>query len=79
LDGPEDLVEILGALEIADQPLLPLQLMGLARFVASVGSVVDRVRAARATGLTDLVGERALLHRRNGCRPTGDHAGGRSL
>ena len=55
LDGPEDLAEVLGALEIADQPLLPLQLLGLARFVASVGNVVDRVRDARATGLAALV------------------------
>lgn len=55
LDGPDDLAEVLGALEIADQPLPPVQLMGLARFVASVGSVVDRVRAARAAGLTALV------------------------
>ncbi|HEX5071546.1 MAG TPA: hypothetical protein VFV78_15125, partial [Vicinamibacterales bacterium] len=55
LDGPDDLAEVLGALEIADQPLLPLQLLGLARFVSSVGSVVDRVREARATGLAALV------------------------
>ena len=55
LDGPEDLAEVLEHLGIADQPLTPLQLLGLARFVSSVGSVVDRVRNAAAPLLAELV------------------------
>src|SRR5262245_25044987 len=42
LDGPEDLADILDQLDIAEQPLTPLGLLGLARFAASVGTVVDR-------------------------------------
>ena len=56
LDGPDDLADVLAGLEIAEQPLAPLHLLGLARFVASVSAVVDRVRAARAAGLATLVG-----------------------
>jgi DNA mismatch repair protein MutS2 len=55
IDGPDDLAEILDALEIAEQPLLPLQLLGLARFVLSVSAVVDRVRQSRAPLLSALV------------------------
>ena len=55
IDGPDDLEEILGHLEIADQPLAPLQLLGLARFASSVGTVVDRVRASRSQRLSALV------------------------
>ena len=55
LDGPEDLAEVLDHLGIADQPLAPLQLLGLARFVSSVGSVVERVRNAAAPLLAELV------------------------
>ena len=55
IDGPEDLAEVLDHLGIADQPLAPLQLLGLARFVSSVGSVVDRVRNASAPLLAELV------------------------
>jgi DNA mismatch repair protein MutS2 len=54
LEGPDDLADVLDALEIADQPLLPLQLLGLARFASSVASVVDGVRAARSPLLADL-------------------------
>src|SRR5678809_1565398 len=55
LDGPEDLADVLEHLGVADQPLAPLQLLGLARFVSSVGSVVDRVRNATATLRAGLV------------------------
>jgi DNA mismatch repair protein MutS2 len=55
LDGPEDLAEVLEHLGIADQPLLPLELLGLARFVSSVGSVVDRIRNATTPLLAELV------------------------
>ena len=55
IDGPDDLEDILGHLEIADQPLAPLQLLGLARFVSSVWTVVDRVRASRSQHLSALV------------------------
>jgi hypothetical protein len=40
--GPRRVLDHLG---VADQPLAPLQLLGLAR-CSSVGSVVDRVRNA---------------------------------
>ncbi len=55
LDGPEDLDDVLDQLGIADQPLAPLQLLGLARFMASVGSVVDGIRGASAPLLSELV------------------------
>jgi DNA mismatch repair protein MutS2 len=55
IDGPDDLEDVLGHLEIADQPLAPLQLLGLARFVSSVSGIVDRVRESRATRLGALV------------------------
>src|SRR5204862_7592654 len=35
LDAPDDLADVLDHLDIADQPLLPLHLLGLARFVSS--------------------------------------------
>lgn len=77
LDGPEDLAEVLEHLGIADQPLAPLQLLGLARFVSSVGSVVDRVRNAAAPLLAELVtGVRAFDEEVGGVRraiqPSGD-------
>jgi DNA mismatch repair protein MutS2 len=55
IDAPDDLTDILAALDVADQPLLPAHLLGLARFTASVSHVVDRVRAARAPLLVELV------------------------
>src|SRR4051812_27605194 len=62
IDGPEDLAQILAELEVADRPLAPLQLLGLARFVSSVGAVVDRVRQARLAGLASLVaGARSFI------------------
>src|SRR5262245_47443654 len=44
LDAPEDLADALGVLEIQDQPLEPLALIGLARFLDSVEHVADRVK-----------------------------------
>ena len=55
IDGPEDLADILAHLEVAGEPLAPLQLLGLARFASSVSAVVDRVRAGKATGIAELV------------------------
>lgn len=55
IDATDDLHEILGGLDVAEQPLAPLQLLGLARFATSVSSVVDRVRAARSPLLSALV------------------------
>jgi DNA mismatch repair protein MutS2 len=52
LDAPDDLADILGVLEIQDQPLEPLALIGLARFLDSVEHVADRVKAAAADDLT---------------------------
>ncbi len=77
IDGPDDLADILAELEIADRPLAPLQLLGLSRFVSSVGTVVDRVRQARLTGLTDLVaGARSFIAEtdavRRAIQPSGD-------
>lgn len=45
LEAPEDLADVLGSLEIADQPLLPHQLLGLARFVRSVETAAGRILA----------------------------------
>ena len=55
IDGPEDLAEILAHLDVAAEPLAPLELLGLARFASSVSAVVDRVRAGRATLIAELV------------------------
>lgn len=55
IDGPEDLGDILAHLDVAGEPLAPLELLGLARFASSVSAVVDRVRASRATLIADLV------------------------
>jgi len=57
IDGPDDLEDVLGHLEVADQPLAPLQLLGLARFASSVSGVVDRVRESRAARLGALVAD----------------------
>ena len=56
IDAPEDLPEVLIALDLVDEPLLPLQLLGLARFVESVdetaaafgGPAVKRARHSPA-------------------------------
>ncbi|HXT71385.1 MAG TPA: Smr/MutS family protein [Vicinamibacterales bacterium] len=55
LDGPEDLGDVLDHLGIAEQPLAPLELLGLARFVSSAGAVVGRIRAAESPLLGALV------------------------
>ncbi|HSG01535.1 MAG TPA: Smr/MutS family protein [Vicinamibacterales bacterium] len=58
IDAPEDLDRILAALDVIDQPLEPLQLVGLCRFLRSVGHAVDGIRRAEGTRLLrDLVAE----------------------
>jgi DNA mismatch repair protein MutS2 len=79
IDGPEDLSDILAHLDVAGEPLAPLQLMGLARFASSVSAVVDRVRAGKATRIADLVsGARSFIAESDAVRraiePTGDVA-----
>jgi DNA mismatch repair protein MutS2 len=79
IDGPEDLPEILDHLDIESQPLPPLQLLGLARFVSSVGAAVDRVRAARLPLISELVsGARSFIAETEDVRrailPSGDVA-----
>jgi DNA mismatch repair protein MutS2 len=46
LDAPDDLAATLDGLAVPDEPLLPLQLLSLARFVDSVLRVVAGVRSA---------------------------------
>ena len=46
IDASEDLPEILAGLDLVDDPLVPLQLIGLARFVESVESVAEAIRTA---------------------------------
>ena len=46
LDAPEDLPDTLVSLDVADEPLAPLQLIGLARFVDSVQRVAGAIRAS---------------------------------
>lgn len=55
IDATEDLAEILTHLEIADQPLAPLELTGLARFVSSLWSLTGRVRASASPLLESVV------------------------
>lgn len=60
IDAPEDLDRVLAALDVIDQPLEPLQLVGLCRFLRSVGHAVDGIRRAEGTRLLrDLVAEAA--------------------
>ena len=44
ISAPEDLPDVLDALEIAQHPLAPLQLVGLARFVESVMTVAEGIK-----------------------------------
>ncbi len=56
IDAPDDLDRVLGALDVSDQPLDPLQLLGLGRFVRSVETVTETIRRApSAPGLGALV------------------------
>jgi DNA mismatch repair protein MutS2 len=55
IDGPEDLTPVLHHLEIADEPLAPLELVGLARFASSVESIADRVRSGGGSSLQVVV------------------------
>jgi DNA mismatch repair protein MutS2 len=77
VDASEDLADVLAHLEIADDPLAPLELLGLARFVSSVGTVVDRIRssaspllAAMVAGVTSFDDEVAGVRR--AIQPSGD-------
>ncbi len=77
LDGPEDLDLVLGHLDIAAQPLAPLELLGLARFASSVGAVVDRIRAAAAPLLGAVVAhvrtfDEEVAAVRRAIQPSGD-------
>jgi DNA mismatch repair protein MutS2 len=47
ISAPEDLDVTLGALSVAGEPLDPLRLLALARFLASVTAVVDAIERAR--------------------------------
>ena len=55
IDGPEDLTPVLHHLEIADEPLAPLELVGLARFASSVELIADRIRAGGGAALQAVV------------------------
>jgi DNA mismatch repair protein MutS2 len=46
LDAPDDLADTLDALAVPDEPLLPLRLLGLARFVESLLHITSSLRAA---------------------------------
>jgi DNA mismatch repair protein MutS2 len=78
INAQEDLPEILIGLDIADEPLAPLQLVGLARFVESVDDVTAGIRrAAGFPGLTEIAAraasfahETAAVHR--AVLPTGE-------
>jgi DNA mismatch repair protein MutS2 len=52
ISAPDDLLSILSQLGVADQPLDPLALVGLARLVASVESVVHSVRRTAGARLS---------------------------
>jgi DNA mismatch repair protein MutS2 len=61
ISAPEDLGEILEGLEVGQQPLEPLQLLGLVRFVESVAAVADGLKrnGGRLVATSDL---RSLRH-----------------
>jgi DNA mismatch repair protein MutS2 len=55
ISAPEDLDVILELLGVDDQPLEPMQLLGLARFVESVTSVAERIKGMGGTGTRPLL------------------------
>jgi DNA mismatch repair protein MutS2 len=55
LDAPADLDEVLAALSVQDEPLVPPQLLGLARFIGSVTSTAAGVREHGGPGLRRVV------------------------
>jgi len=64
IDAPEDLPEVLIALDLVDEPLLPLQLLGLARFVESVDETAASIRRAGGqTGASQPGASYVLLNR----------------
>ena len=48
IDAPEDLADILVGLDLVEEPLPPLHLVGLARFVTSVDDVAAAIRRRTA-------------------------------
>ncbi len=63
IDAPEDLADILVGLDLVDEPLLPLHLVGLARFVTSVDDVAAAIRRRAGDGPSQAGGAYELLHR----------------
>src|SRR6516165_1413152 len=55
ISAPEDLEHSLRALEIGEEPLEPMALLGLARFVESVDDVATAVRRASAVSRPGLI------------------------
>ncbi len=55
ISASEDLAVILELLAVDDQPLDPMQLLGLARFVESVTSVAERVKGTGGIGARPLL------------------------
>jgi DNA mismatch repair protein MutS2 len=55
LDAPEDLDDLLAELALDDEPLVPLRLLGLARFIGSVTATAAGVREHGTPGLRDVV------------------------
>ena len=77
IDAPDDLADVLSHLEIADEPLAPLELLGVARFLSSAGTVVDRIRNAQAPLLAAMVATVATFDEevsdvRRAIQPSGD-------
>jgi DNA mismatch repair protein MutS2 len=58
ISAPEDLAAILDLLAVDDQPLDPMQLLGLARFVESVTSLAERLKGIGARPLLAAIAER---------------------
>jgi DNA mismatch repair protein MutS2 len=54
IGAPDDLADVLGQLDIQDQPLEPLALRGLARFLSSVEAVASAVQRAGGTRLRNV-------------------------
>ena len=63
IDAPEDLADILVGLDLVEEPLLPLHLVGLARFVTSVDDVAAAIRRRAGGAPPQAGGAYDLLHR----------------
>ncbi len=55
LDAPDDLDDLLADLALDDEPLVPLHLLGLVRFIGSVTAAATGVRESGGPGLRDVV------------------------